>query len=336
MGTTFGARAGRVLLVGALTASAGAAAAQDGWPDVREHRVEACDGMQGVTLYAYGRVTSDPRWNRYVLGDTCYSRSGGWHRGYETLEGLVVEESYGPFSTRFTILEDGERRHERRSLVVESLVGPDQETPLSPDALASTVARVPWRVVEGMEGADALNTFGYVFSTPRVDLDALPAGLYVATVAGDIDSRLEGADAVEPRGTPFANSEYLLASDGTVLRLLGGGNGQEPASFDLSITSGRVGGSFTVGARNPGNPIARDPREYDTGELEIRWINGHVIEADGHVILVGVGAGRSVLRHADGATDTEDGWARLEVMPVPEGVTPEMLSAMFEIDPADL
>lgn len=319
----------------ALCLGATGAAAQDGWPQVQEGSVGSCDATPGITLYKYESRGTGDNWNRYILADTCFSSEGGWHVGAEVIEGLEADPAFIAFGvpTSFEVLADGERSHQRRRLALGGIMPLQDETPLPFPDVASVTAMVPWRLIGGMPGADQLSAFGYSFSQPRADNDALPDGLYVVRPWGAIASRLQGNDVVDVPYLEFRDQLFLMQSSGGAIEILTGLAGEEPATFDLRLEpGGRLTGSFALSERNETEQAWREPLEYETATLEIRWLNARVVEAGGQVAVLGMGVGRTILRGADGAVETEDGWARLEILPVPEGVTTQQLEGFFGVE----
>jgi hypothetical protein len=330
-------RNARVIAVGVLvTLGVCPASAQDAWPEVLIGGVDRCDAMPGIGLFHYQSRDPGERWNRYILGDTCYSPEGGWFVGPEVLEGLELVQDYGMGSAGFAILSDADQQHRRRRLSTNALSGPGGEVMLPVRDVVETVVVVPDEFIEAVPAAEALDGYGYAFSTPRADISGFPDGLWVADIAGQELTRLEGEEAVEPTGVVFGYSMHLLRAEAGQLIYLGPGQGQEPASFNLQLEAGRLGGAFAVNGRNPVRPEARSPRDYDTATLELGWVNGRAIEADGAVIVVAVGVGRSLLRDQVGTTNTEDGWARLVLQPVPAEIPRDMLGEFFDVAPGDL
>jgi hypothetical protein len=311
--------------------SATGALAQDGWPEVQFGSVDDCGAAPGITLYAYQSIDTGDKWNRYVLADTCFSAEGGWHVGAEVIEGLQADPAFTVLGvpTRFEVLADGERSHQRRGLTRSGILSADEEMPLPFPDVASITASVPWRLISGMPGAEELHAYGYSFATPRPDLDALPDGLYLVRPYGLIDSRLQGDDLVDVPYIEFREEVFLMRASGGAMEIVAGIAGEEPSFFDLRLEGGRLSGSFSLTERNETEAAWREPLEYETATLEIRWLSGQVVDAGGQIAVLGVGVGRTVLRGSDGAVETEDGWARLEILPVPEDVTTAELEGLF-------
>ncbi|MDJ1007792.1 MAG: hypothetical protein QNJ13_08190 [Paracoccaceae bacterium] len=70
------------------------AGAEAPWPEVQVGEIGDCPALRGIALYTYSSVARDDTWNRYVLGDTCWSPEAGWHVGAETIQGLTLVEEY--------------------------------------------------------------------------------------------------------------------------------------------------------------------------------------------------------------------------------------------------
>ncbi|MGR3323159.1 MAG: hypothetical protein ACU0DK_14645 [Pseudooceanicola sp.] len=315
-----------------LSFAAAPGRADDYRPMIFDGGLSGCSAIPGISVFRYNTFSGPDRRTRYVFSDTCYSPEGRWFAAPESLEGF--EPTQGPPGVfgRFEMVQDGERRHQRRWLSaapLDWLMGMEDRP--AGDDLFETNVRIPEEFTALFDGPGLVEATsrGFSFRKPRPDVAALPAGLWLVEGSAANWHRLDDDPAVKSSGALIGSFAMLLESTPDGLRLVGTSPVHGREAFDLVVAAGgEVSGILRYTVENMRNLSVREPDEFATAEVQVDRISGRMVEDRGTLRAIGLGVGRVVLRNGT-AEAAEDAWLSFVASPVPEYVDEAMILSVF-------
>lgn len=320
------------LVICALPMVAASATSDDWWPDSGEKAVaESCPAILGIALSYYDIPTSP--WDVYISSDLCFDPENGYLLVTETIEGLQQTMDFGAGSVELEVIEDADQAHKRRSVMmvpVPSLM--DFETTgyaTEPYDLYKLSFNVPADRIELYPGQTQLRGEAFAFRNPRGDIETLPEGRWLVSVAATPSKGPEGVKQVTH--TMVRSSATLLIGvtpDGT--EVLGITSRQRDPDYSMSVSARKISGSLAYAFDNELLPAARSPREWASAEFQVDRFTGQYIEIGDTLSFVAQGVGRTVLFGENGHTTILGQGASIIGFSVPEQISDEVALQTFD------
>lgn len=311
---------------------AASAASDDWWPESRDMAIaESCSAIPGIALSYYDIPTTP--WDMYVSSDICFDPEDGNLLVTETIEGLQQTMDLGAGSVRLEVIEDADRAHRRRFVMavpVPMLM--DSETTgfaSEPFDLYKLSFNVPSDRIELYPGQTQLRGEAFAFRKPRGDIEALPEGRWLVSVAATPSKGPEGVKQVTHKAVR-SSATILIGVTPKGAEVLGITSRQRDPDFSMSVSAGKISGSLSYAFDNELLPAARAPREWASAEFQVGTFKGQYIQIGDTLSFVAHGVGRTVLFGENGETTVLGQGASIIGYFVPEQISDETALQTFD------